>query len=260
MLIDSQKSFETKCYVEPLARVMGQRIESYFRSSRTALPSLANVLDFDRWSYTSLGLVIPFDCGVVEFVRSPKVFSRIVKPMAVALADFFSKLTEAFTQMNCAEFYETLRKTERGPLSAEDLERIRATPRMKPMGDIRAAFHREGLPEGLLDVLLPLVQARCGDLPEQQSFPMWRKGFGYALVLSGSAWGSSGTLRIMPVAHLGPAGVVETFDHELERVRLNAPVTELRRKDLMYLDLASRLTTEFPGGTVVRGSRRTETA
>jgi hypothetical protein len=191
--------------------------------------------------------VAPIQGSVLELSRTPRFFSCILKPIAVALESVCRKLTEAFTSMNCGEVYETLRKTEQGPLSPDDLERVRAVPTIRPIAEIVDTFRREGWPEELLDGLLPLVRARCAPVPDPWPGPTWRKGFGYALVLSGPAGGECGAMRIMPVAHLGPAGVVEAHGIFLERVRHDAPFSELRRKGIVYQALGRRLAEEFHG-------------
>jgi hypothetical protein len=116
---------------------------------------------------------------------------------------------------------------------------------MRPVDEIRAAFLREGWPELLLEQILPMVQARCAPQPGESTTPMWRKGFGYSLVFSGRAQGSSGEMRIMPVAQLGPAGVVEAQGIVLERVRQSAPLTELRRKGFALHELSLKLANLF---------------
>ena len=87
--------------------------------------------------------------------------------------------------MNCAKTFATLRRCELGPLLPEELASVRAVPEMRPVDEIRAAFLREGWPELLLEQILPMVQARCAPQPGESTTPMWRKGFGYALVFSG---------------------------------------------------------------------------
>ncbi|MBM3744565.1 MAG: hypothetical protein FJW34_02065 [Acidobacteria bacterium] len=234
-------------YVAPLARLFLREIRERFQGVLPNLPCGARLQGFETWSCGSSGLVAPIQGSVLELVRAPRFFSSILKPLAVALENTCRGLTEALVSMNCREFYATLRKTEQGPLSPEDLDRIRALPAMRPINEIRDTFRREGWPQELLDSLLPLVRARCRPAPDQAPAPMWRKGFGYALVFSGPAGGECGAMRILPVAHLGPAGVVEAHGIRLERVRREAPSSELRRKGLMYQALGRKLATEFGG-------------
>jgi hypothetical protein len=116
---------------------------------------------------------------------------------------------------------------------------------MRPAAQINVVFREKRWPVELLECLLPLVQARCAVASDHPAGPVWRKGFGYALVLSGSAWGSGGEMRIMPVAHLGPAGVVEAHGIALERVKQYAPLSELRRKGAELCALGCRLEAKF---------------
>ena len=208
-------------------------------------PGPSHLLDFARWTYDARGIVAPFECSVLELISSPHFFSRILKPMAATLSDSLQRLTEAFVRMNCAKTFATLRRCELGPLLPEELASVRAVPEMRPVDEIRAAFLREGWPESLLEQILPMVQARCAPQPGESKAPMWRKGFGYSIVFSGRAQGSSGEMRIMPVAQLGPAGVVEAQGIVLERVRQSAPLTELRRKGFALHELSLKLANLF---------------
>ncbi len=205
-------------------------------------PGPSNILDVARWTYDARGIVAPFDCSVLDLISSPSFFSQTLKPMAATLSTTLQRLTEAFVQIDCAGTYATLRRCELGPLSLEELAFVRAVPQMRPVDDIRAAFLGEGWPLPLLEQLLPMVQARCCPQPGQSQAPKWRKGFGYAIVFSGRVQGSSGEMRIMPVAQLGPAGVVEAQGIVLERVRQSAPLSELKRKGYALHELSLRLT------------------
>ena len=64
-------------------------------------------------------------------------------------------------------------------------------------------------------------------------------------MVSSQSFGSSGVMRIMPVAHIGPAGVVEALGILLERVKRYAPDSELRRKGEELAELAAKLEAAF---------------
>ncbi len=208
-------------------------------------PAPSHLLDFARWTYDARGIVAPFDCSVLDLISSPCFFSRILKPLAATVSDSLQRLTEACVRMDCAKTFATLRRCELGPLSPEELASVRAVPEMRPVDEIRAVFLREGWPESLLEQILPMVQARCAPQPGESQAPMWRKGFGYSIVFSGRAQGSSGEMRIMPVAQLGPAGVVEAQGIVLERVRQSAPLSELKRKGFALHELSLKLANLF---------------
>jgi hypothetical protein len=208
-------------------------------------PGPSRILDIARWTYDARGIVAPFDCSVLELISSPSFFSRIMKPMAATLSASLQRLTEAFVRMDCDQMTETLRRCELGLLSAEEITSIRGVPEMRPVDEIRSAFLREGWPESLLEQLLPMVQARCAPQPGQGTAPMWRKGFAYAIVFSGRVQGSTGEMRIMPVAQLGPAGVVEAQGIVLERVKQAAPLSELKRKGIALHELGLKLANLF---------------
>jgi hypothetical protein len=208
-------------------------------------PGPSRLLDIERWTYDARGIVAPFDCSVLELISSPSFFHLTLKPMAASLSASLQRLTEAFVRMDCDRMTETLRRCELGPLSPEEMAGIRAVPEMRPVDEIRAAFLRKGWPAALLEQFLPMVQARCAPQPGQSQVPTWRKGFAYSIVFSGRVQGASGEMRIMPVAQLGPAGVVEAQGIVLERVRQSAPLSELRRKGHALHDLGLKLANLF---------------
>ncbi len=238
---------QTNNYVEPLARHFLGAVRARFNGVLPNLPSGAWLRGFEDWSCSSSGIVAPIDGSVLELSRTPHFFSRVLKPIAVALESACRELTEAFTSMNCGEVYEVLRKTEQGPLGPDELNRIREIPAIRPLADIVETFRGKCWHEELLNALLPLVLARCAPVSGGSPAPVWRKGFGYALVFSGPARGECGAMRILPVAHIGPAGVVEAHGIFLERMRNDAPLAELQRKGIAYQALGRRLAAEFAG-------------
>src|SRR5262249_47292225 len=138
-----------------------------------------------------------------------------------------------------------LKMTEHGPLTAT---KSREDPRcsdMRPIEHAKRIYRGRRWSDELFDALVPLVCAR--GTPESSECPVetGRVGFGYALVFSGQSFGSSGLMRIMPVAHTGPAGVVEAQGILLERVKCYAPDSELRRKGEKLDELVGKLEKAF---------------
>jgi hypothetical protein len=199
------------------------------------------------WRVSAHGIEAPMRCSVAEFLRVPDSFA-IIRTVTEVVSGTFEALTAVFTETDCSKMFDILRRTERGPLSAADREFICDTPRIRPGAEIRKMFRTNGWRMDLCDTLMPLVRARC-EPAAAKTGPVWRKGFGFALVFTGPSRGGAGNMRILPVAHLGSTGVVEThYQVTLERVRQEAPMAVLQRKGLEYAALGSELQSGFGDG------------
>lgn len=234
-------------YGKLLGRVMAEAVEKAF-ASRGGVPvcGCGGLLNFRRWSFGPRGITAPFRGSLLALLQgSPHFFTDVLKPMAVALEELMRELTEAMTSVNCRQMDTVLRRTEQGPLCDADLSWLRETPRLRPVGEIKAAFRAQGWPSRLLSALLTAVRARCEAELGHVVPDMWRKGFGYSMVFSSSPRGKSGEMRIMPSVYLGPGGVFETEAAVLNRVAQEAPPSELRRRGSNLQDLRQRLADDF---------------
>ena len=203
--------------------------------------------DIERWECTPRGIIAEIRGGVASFLRAPGSFGAI-KGITAALSETCEALTAAFTQTDCGEMYRVLRRMEQRPMSAADREFVCADPRLRPEAEIREAFQAKHWPMSLFDLLLPLVRARCEAAP-QTSEPVWRKAFGFALVLTGPSSEDTGYLRILPVAHLGATGVVEAHGGViLERIQQDASLAVLQCKGREYAALGRKLCSVYGGG------------
>jgi len=198
-------------FVEPFAQLIRCELEKVF--PRSAL--VFELFDPMRWRIDGRGICMPFNQSLPGILRVEGFFSQVLKPVAVLLDQITRGLTKAMTTLDVEHIDEILAKTEEGQLSEQDLRILRATPALRSLADIRRAFEERGYPESLLEVILEPVRNRCNETGDRSSW--WRKGFGYALVLSGSSKGGLRELRIMPGVLVGPGGVVEAQGIVLRR-------------------------------------------
>jgi hypothetical protein len=230
-------------HIQPLASLFRDSIRGEFGPAGP----VGMLADINTWECSPHGIVAEIRGGAASFLRAPGSFG-VIRGITVALGETCEALTAAFTQTNCGEMYEVLRGMERRPLSVADRDFLCADPRLRPEAEIRAAFLAKDWPMGLLDLLLPLVRARCQAVLNPPA-PMWRKAFGFALVLTGPSSGGTGYLRILPVAHLGATGVVEAHGGVmLGRIHQDASLVALQLKGLEYAAVGRKLSSVYGGG------------
>ena len=119
-------------YVKPLSDFLLVRLKGEFKSGMPLVVPGAGLSDFGSWTSSDAGIRAPFRGSVADLSHAPHFFSQAVKPISRALAAACAELTEAFTDLNCAALYQTLRRTELGPLSGEELAPVRAIPAIRP--------------------------------------------------------------------------------------------------------------------------------
>jgi hypothetical protein len=191
-------------YAKPIGQLIQQRI--MFQMSDESLWS--ELFSEADWSVNSHCLTLTFSRSMKDILSIEKLFSRILKPVAVMLDLLFCQLTEILTSMQCRKIDKLLKQIEKGPLQPDQLAEIRATPEFKTEDLIKSRWQENRLPEELLDALWTPVQSRCAGTGNPKDW--WRKGFGYALVFAGPLHGGGGTLKIQPSVFVGAGGVVET--------------------------------------------------
>jgi hypothetical protein len=230
-------------YGVPLGGLLAAAIGKALGSAGPAL--ITELANPSTWSFDARGACATLKRPLLSLGTDyPRLFSRVIQPIARATTDVLNSLTETFTDMNCSQLRSILKKVEYGLLSTQDLATLRAVPKVRPEDEISSAFRVQNWPAELLPVLLPAVRERCSDPYRHDSSRMWRKGFGYALVLSGPAEGPACELRIMPGVYLGAGGVVEAQRIVLSRVPIPAPHNELVRRSRMMSELGRSVATE----------------
>ncbi|OVE78670.1 hypothetical protein BVY01_04735 [bacterium I07] len=192
-------------YVRPLGRLLIRRLQ--YTMSR--FPLRDSKVDINKFETDDHCLTLPISMPLTKFMKANGVFEQVLKPIAIAINRIFCDLTESLTTMCCHSTDQLIKTIEKGGLNAEQKHQIRAAPEMRSQDQIKQAWDRHGFSDALLDALWKPVKNRCEEIGNPENW--WRKGFGYALVLSGSMNSSRSTLRIMPNVYVGPGGIVETL-------------------------------------------------
>lgn len=180
-----------------------------------------------------------------ELFGRPGWFTHFLQPVAAAIAATLRQLAETLTSMRFAEIDRLLSRVERGPLAADELERLRAAPQVRPYPEVEADWEAAGLPPELLPALYPAVERRCRESGPPEDW--WRKGFGYALVLTERRSEGTVTLRLLPGVYVGPGGVVEAQRFVLRRPEdRQFDQVMLKRRSKELWSLAGQLGRKFP--------------
>jgi len=203
----AQRIFCCNNYIDPLSQAIIEDLDQ--GGTVMGLPSFAT------WKHDERGIVVPINHSLLDLLTKPEFFSKGFKPLAVRLNQFFCRLTEAFTNTSCRETDELLAQIEKRKLSGEEINQLRAAPKLKSMDEIDQAFQKNKWDHKLLDVLISPIRNRC--LEKGRHHTWWRKGFGYSLVLKSRKDERKCELRIMPGVYLGPGGVVEAQGVLLKR-------------------------------------------
>ena len=226
-------------YAEPfgwyILRRLGKRFDGNFLFQQL-FPS-------HQWASDSRGIWISFPHAIPELLRIPHFFNQVLKPMASELSAIMQSLSEGLTTMDVSELNHILNQITRGPLTDEAMQKLRTSPNMRPVDYIENIWMAGDWTQELLEVLIDPVTNRCKE--KGDSLQWWRKGFGYALVLSQTSMGE-GILRILPGLYTGPGGVVESLGVCLRRPQnIQDSNNELKMKTEAMRGLADYLNTEF---------------
>jgi hypothetical protein len=225
-------------YAEPFGQLIKNRLEQTFPEDSL----FCKLFDCSKWEIDGRGFYALFSRSIPELLRTHKFFSQVLKPLAVMLEQITRELTEAMTTLNCNDIDEILVEIEKGRLN--DLKKLRSTPSFRSDEYIRKVFEVRGYTESLLEAILEPVWNRCNEEGDPANW--WRKGFGYAFVLSTPSEGNFGELRIMPGVFIGPGGVVEAQGVVLRRP-LDKPIPDnvIREKSSVLWQLTDILRTHF---------------
>lgn len=211
--LQSRRLIGENDYAIPLGMLIRNRLESAFPEGS----ELIDQFPLDKWRVDRTGLTLNCSESIVDLLRTPYLFSQILKPVSAVLDQVMIELCEIMTDMRCAQMDRILMKTEQGLLDDADINTLRRSPNLCSTEEIASMAKDRNYPAGLIDSLLSPIEARCAEKGDPSE--MWRKGFGYALVLSGSGKTNTATttFRIMPGVYLGSGGVVEALGVVLHR-------------------------------------------
>ncbi len=196
-------------YAKPFGKLIKKRMEETFK--RNSL--FYKLFTPGEWQIDGRGVCIRFPASITKILRTPDFFRKALKPLAAMLEKIMRELTETFTTIKCRDIDRILAK--RGRKSKRDLEILRSAPIMREEKEIREIFKSRGYPKELLEAIWGPISNRCKETGNPANW--WRKGFAYALILSGPSKGNRGLLRIMPGVFVGPGGVVEAEGYLIRR-------------------------------------------
>jgi hypothetical protein len=188
-------------------------IRSILEKESEKLPDIKGPFSFDKSTISGRIVSIPFHDPLPQLFSSDGFFAGVLKPIAIILEKTFRMLTETFTTLDCSEMDALLRQCEvKGPAI---LERLRNNPRIRDKNAVSKLACNNNIPNDLMQTLSTPIFNRCNEKGIPSGW--WRKGFGYALVLSASTSEYVGHLKIMPGVYVGPGGVVEAQGVILKR-------------------------------------------
>ncbi|MGB8227051.1 MAG: hypothetical protein WCE45_09370 [Sedimentisphaerales bacterium] len=218
-------------YSEPFGKLIYKKILKTFKKDSL----LFKLFPYKNWLIDGRGIYAASNFPLLNILKHPKFFSRVLKPLAVLLEQLTGDLTEILTDIKCKEIDKTLIETEKG--IPKNWKMLRDRPIMQSADYIRRQFKKRGYPESFLDAVLGPVKNRCDEKGNPCNW--WRKGFGYALVLRDYVPGKCGEIRIMPAVYVGPGGVVEAQGIILKRPE-NRQLSdkEIRSKSKLLWQLA----------------------
>lgn len=229
-------------YAEALGLWISDRIQAGLAVQGTDL----SYIDSESWKSNSQGLsALVRASSLRSLFEEDGFFSRFLHPLAQVMETAMRDMTETLTSMRYQEYYEVLGRIEQGPLSNVDIAFLRSPPHVRSYGEAEKAWLDRGLPQELLPELHAAADRRCRETGPEEDW--WRKGFGYALVLTEDCGKGTVNLRIMPGVYVGPGGVVEAQQVVLRRPENRSLVeAELMKKSRELWRLAGILEDTFP--------------
>ena len=227
-------------YVKSFGNLVKNRIRKIFDDGTLG----SEIFGSSDWKVDNRIISIQFNSSIQKVLRTSGFFSQVLKPIGKMLEEITRELTHMLTTLDCSFIDRILMKTENSPLTEEDLKILRATPNLRPKGEIVKIFKEKKYPVSLLESILEPVEKRCRETDDRANW--WRKGFGYSLVLSSSSDRKSGELRILPGVYVGPGGMVEAHQVFLKRPENRSiPRKEIMDKSRVLWGLADYLKDYF---------------
>jgi hypothetical protein len=223
-------------YVKPISSRILDKIQAELSSQKLS----------ESWKADTQGLSASIKAASLgELFDREGTFARFLLPIAQVMESVMRAMTESLTSMRFSEYDELLKRTESGTLSSADIAFLRSPPQVVPYPDAELAWIERSLPQELLPELHAAADRRCRETSPEEDW--WRKGFGYALVLTEDCGEGTVGLRIMPGVYVGPGGVVEAQRVVLRRSEDKSLETaELMRKSGELWKLAGVLEDTFP--------------
>ena len=221
-------------YSESFGKLIRKEIQKTFRKNSL----LFKLFPDKNWLIDGRGIYATSNLPLLNILKYPKFFSRVLKPVAALLEQLTGDLTEILTDIKCKEIDKILIETEKGV--PKNWKILRDRPIIQSENYIIRQFKKNGWPGSFLKAILEPVKNRCQE--KGNCLDWWRKGFGYALILTDLSAGRCAEIRIMPAVYVGPGGVVEAQGIILKRPE-NKQLSdkEIRNKSKFLWQLAENL-------------------
>ena len=190
-------------YGLPFAHFFNEKIENIIKNSTL----------FDEPTFSSTCLFIPFKEGVL--MNNVINNGKLIKEIADIIAKNLKRLSEIISDSNIDEMLNILKNIGKRLLTDEEIEKLRKTPKIKPLKDCLNACKDENEKEIISALYQSAINREQGKGIEDG---IWKKNFSYSLSFCESKMPEiKSGMRIFSLPQCGPGGVVESYNCILSR-------------------------------------------
>ena len=190
-------------YGLPFAHFFYEKIENIIKNSNL----------FDEPIFSSTCVFIPFKEGVL--MNNVISNGKLIKEIADIIAKNLKILSEIISDSNIDEMLNILKNIEKRLLTDEEIEKLRKTPKIKPLNDCLNACKDENEKEIISALYQSAINREQGKGIEDG---IWKKNFSYSLSFCESKMPEiKSGMRIFSLPQCGPGGVVESYNCILSR-------------------------------------------
>ena len=190
-------------YGLPFAHFFYEKIENIIKNSNL----------FDEPIFSSTCAFIPFKEGVL--MNNVISNGKLIKEIADIIAKNLKRLSEIISDSNIDEMLNILKNIEKRLLTDEEKEKLRKTPKIKPLNDCLNACKDENEKEIISALYQSAINREQGKGIEDG---IWKKNFSYSLSFCESKMPEiKSGMRIFSLPQCGPGGVVESYNCILSR-------------------------------------------
>ena len=190
-------------YGLPFAHFFYEKIENIIKNSNL----------FDEPIFSSTCAFIPFKEGVL--MNNVISNGKLIKEIADIIAKNLKRLSEIISDSNIDEMLNILKNIEKRLLTDEEIEKLRKTPKIKPLNDCLNACKDENEKEIISALYQSAINREQGKGIEDG---IWKKNFSYSLSFCESKMPEiKSGMRIFSLPQCGPGGVVESYNCILSR-------------------------------------------
>ena len=190
-------------YGLPFAHFFYEKIKNIIKNSNL----------FDEPIFSSTCAFIPFKEGVL--MNNVISNGKLIKEIADIIAKNLKRLSEIISDSNIDEMLNILKNIGKRLLTDEEIEKLRKTPKIKPLNDCLNACKDENEKEIISALYQSAINREQGKGIEDG---IWKKNFSYSLSFCESKMPEiKSGMRIFSLPQCGPGGVVESYNCILSR-------------------------------------------